>query len=43
MHFKHLKRNDIPLLIGLYTLVLNHTLLLLADDEAVLTTKDLEW
>ena len=24
-------------------LILNHILLLLADDEAVLTTKDLEW
>ena len=43
MHFKHLNRNDIPLLIELYTLVLNHTLLLFADDEAVLTNKDLEW
>ena len=43
MHFKHLTRNEIPFLIELYTLVLNHTLLLLADDEAVLTTKDLEW
>ena len=40
---KNYKRNEIPFLIALYTLVLNHTLLLFADDEAVLTNKDLEW
>ena len=42
MHFKQ-KRDEIPFFVKSYMLVLNHILLLFADDEDVLTTKDLQW
>lgn len=43
IHAFQTEKNDTPFFIKLYMLVLNHILLLFADDEAVLNTKDLEW